>query len=291
MNWSKAGRSLCVGLALLCVLTAVGCIVVPVRTKTVIQNPAGLKEPFPKLAIVPGTTTREQVEEQYKSFAVDSGDPNLFWGRFRKSSWAVFVAVGGNGGAAGGGARTWGTYNLLVSFDSRGNVKTFEIVRDKELLDRLVRMYKEHDFSPLDLSQHVSVSGTLNQRSDIFAPAAWQQAHSPGTWWVDLQLSESGLIVTKHKPDRIVRKKPLPQPPEIVTVPFVQIADISVRYTEDVNEIPVTLRFAEKTALGKHVSFNVAPSALLTLVRWQQQVEQGELQAHIGNCVIDHFFL
>lgn len=95
VNWSKAGRSLHVGLALLCVLPAAGCIVVPVRTKTVIQNPAGHKEPFPQLAIVPGRTTREQVEEQYKSFAVDSGAPNLFWGRFRKSSWAVFVGVGG----------------------------------------------------------------------------------------------------------------------------------------------------------------------------------------------------
>ena len=140
MKLTKMHRSLSLLLMLGCVFLATGCII-PVRTTTAVQNLTGQKQPLPKEAIVPGRTTREQIEQEYKSFAIDSGAPSLLWGRFRKSQWAVLWGVCARYGAPGcaGADCAWGTYNLLVSFDSEGHVKTSETVRDKELVDRFVR--------------------------------------------------------------------------------------------------------------------------------------------------------
>ncbi len=256
MKLTKMHRSLSLWLMLGCVFLATGCII-PVRTKTVIQNPTGQKASLPRLEIVPGQTAREEVEGHYKEFAVDSGASNLFWGRFRKSKWAVFYGVGGYGGAAVGGGRTWGTYNLLVSFDANSTVKTSELIRDKELVDRFVTMCQEQDFPVLGLSQPVKTGGML--------------MHALKTS-VDLQLSASDVVVTISKA-RFVHKQWQPQPPEIITVPLTQIAGIKVGFTEDAFEIPITLEFAEKTRFGRHIRFTAVPGAVLTLVRWQQQVK------------------
>jgi len=252
--------SLC--LASLCSLGAAGCIILPIRTPTVIQNPNGEKQLLPRFALVPGVSTRQQVEDEYKAFSVDSGAPNLFWGRFRKSQWYFIVAVGGLGAADVGGGRTWGTYNILVTFDRDGSVKTSEIVRDSQLIDRLVAMHNNHEFPPFDFSQPVTAGG-------------WS-GPAPSTTF-DLDLSPGGVVVTRRKPGRVVHKVLQPRPPEVFQIPLAQIAVIKTGYTEDANAIPVTIRFAEKTQLGTHVSFVTRPAGLLTLVRCIEQVRPQNL--------------
>ena len=263
-------------ITLLCIVLISACIVVPVRTPTVTQNPTGQKDKLPTLAFVPGKTTRAQVEDQYKTFAVDSGAPNLYWARFRQSKWAVFYAAGGGYNAVGGGGRTWGTYNLLVLFDSDGNVKSSEIRRDKELLDRLQMLCKDQQFPALDLQEPITLKVDLNQRSDIFSSSAWDQARHRGILWIELRLSETEMIVTMHKQDRIVHKQPVPQPPEIVAIPIADVLSVKTNWTESPSTIPVTIRLSQEkriTSIGSKLKFDAAPSELLTLLRWHQQVQ------------------
>src|SRR5215469_6634127 len=80
-----------------------GCLVVPIKMRTIDQTEAGKRTAEPATDIVPGVTTREQVEQKFHDIAVDSGDPQLFLGQFRKSGWAIVYAAGGPGGATGGG--------------------------------------------------------------------------------------------------------------------------------------------------------------------------------------------
>jgi hypothetical protein len=85
------------------------------------------------------------------------------------------LVPGGPGGAIAGGGRTWETYNLLVSFDSDGNVTNSETVHDKQLIDRFIAMCQEKAFlhsTSLSLyisagggSRHLGRSSALKQRS------------------------------------------------------------------------------------------------------------------------------
>jgi hypothetical protein len=68
-----------------------GVIVPPTRVTTAIKTTSGQKMGMPPLALEPGKSTRQQVESQYRAFAVDSGVPNLFWARYLESRWYVAV--------------------------------------------------------------------------------------------------------------------------------------------------------------------------------------------------------
>jgi hypothetical protein len=243
---------------MLSVISTTGCLVLPIKTGTHIQNPTGGKDKLPKFAIVPGQTTREEVEQQYQAFRMDSGVPNLFWARFRKSTWAMVWAVGGYGGATGGGGRMWGTFNLMVRFDENGKVVASDLVQDKELLAHLQTLCTEKNFPTLDLSQPARVGG--------------EQAYLPGAP-VELQLLPDSVVIKKSLPDRKVHKRWVPQPPVITTIPSSDVTGISARYAEEVRTVPLNIKFSKKTTVGKSISFNVLPADVLTLVRWQQQVQ------------------
>ncbi len=260
MKAKEKPRYLSLVFALVGTFVIAGCIVIPVRTRTIIQDPAGQKQSLPKLLIAPGTTTRQQVEQGYGAFSIDTGTPNLFWGRFRKSAWYVFAGAGGYGGAAATGGRTWGTYNLLVRFDSEGNVKASEVVHDKELVKHFIAMSNGNELATLDFSQSICVGG-----------AQVGITSAPGTS-IALQLSASNVVITRQKPNTTFKRKPKPRPPEVVTLPLSEITGIRVDgYSDQANEIPITVSFSHKTKLGKQITFRAVPSAVLTLVRWQQR--------------------
>jgi len=253
------GKNLAAMVSCVTVLAAtvmVGCIVVPIKMKTRVEGPAGTKQTLPKEALAPGTTTRQQVEEMYKGFAVETDIPNFLWGRFRKSSWAViFAAGGGYGGAVAGGGRTWEVHNLLITFDSNGIVKSVESVPDKQLQKHLMTAAKELGAPPLDLSDPINTGGTLPQERAL-----------------DLELTERALTARLHVP-WYNKKKPEP-PPKVVVVPVEQIESVVVGkwYDDKSTELGVTLHFDQKTKLGKSITFSAGPNEGLTLLRWLEQV-------------------
>lgn len=212
--------------------------------RTVITDPSLHQQSLPDDPPIPGKTTRQQVEQEYKVFAVESGVPNLFWGRFRKSSFAAPPATG----------RVWSVQNLLVSFDSNGIVKSFDIVPDTKLLDHLASLYKAQAIPSLDLSTPVPIGGEA-------------EFH----YHVDVQLSSAGLEVTRPRPSRNPPKRPKPN--ETIAIPSVQFAGIEIGFSEEPLPIEVILRLSEKTIFGKHIFFKAEPHMVITLVRWREQLK------------------
>ena len=246
MRHEKNRCSLALLLALWFAFSLVSCIPLPVRMKTVVTDQAHKQQSLPDDPPIPGKTTRQQVEQEYKAFAVDSGVPNLFWGRFRKSSWAVPPD------------RVWSIENLLVSFDSNGIVKSFDTVSDTKLLEQIARLCKAQAIPPLDLSTPVHIGGVaeLNYR-------------------VDVQLFYTGLEVTMPRPSRNPPKKP--KPDETITIPSVQLTGIEIGFTGESQPILVILKLSENTIFGKRIGFEAEPHMVLTLARWlgQMKAEKG----------------
>jgi hypothetical protein len=256
-SWDKLRMKACrlgvLSTLLFCALFLSACAIVPVKTTTAIKDPAGQKTRLPAETLIPGETTRDQVEARYKAFAVNSGMPSLFWGRFQKSSWAVVAS--GFFGVLADAQRVWGGYNLLASFDANGTLKSFETIPDKELLARFAAMRHEPSFPALNFLQPIR----LEVKPELpWLPTAEIQlcAHE-----VEVTMDRQGSKITK----RVVSK-----------IPVTQVIEIKVRgidYTTDPVDIPLELLFSEKTVFGKKISFSAKPEVALMLVRWMEQAK------------------
>jgi hypothetical protein len=242
-----------------------GCVV-PVRMKNRVEGPAGRKEGLPKEILVPGTTTRQEVEERYKGFAVDTGIPNLFWGRFRESSWAVVYGVAGYGGGAAGGGRKWNVRNLLVAFNEDGTVRDSAAVADEEFQDRLSALVAELAAPPMDLSQPVKVGGLPPEPREV------------GAGTIDLELTSVGLVVTRYR--YWISKKMAPPPPTVATVPLERLESLTVGqgHAREAARMGVVLRFRGKTEVGRRLAFWVEPEVAPILARWLAQVKPRSLR-------------
>ena len=262
----RFGASVIPAVVLLGAMATTGCVVLPIRMTTRVEGPERTKEALPKEAVVPGGTTRAEVEARFKAFAVDPGVTDVFWGRFRKSSWAVVYAWGvgtAGGGVAGaggaGGGRTWGVYNLLVTFDPRGVARSSALVPEKELQTHLARVAIESAAPPLDLSEPLLVEGLVPDASDRIRA-------------IEVQLMSTGLAVMKYAPWKS-RTTAAPLPISTL-VPLDQIEGLQVgdARTDEPGRVKVELRFKRRTEVGRRVRFWAEPRWASVFVRWRSQV-------------------
>ncbi len=247
-------------LAVLGAMAGPGCVV-PVKMKNRVEGPAGAKVGLPKEALVPGTTTRQEVEERYRDFAVDTGIPNLFWGRFRESGWAVIWGVAGaGGGGAAGGRRKWNVRNLLVTFNEDDTVRSSEAVLDEEIQDHLVKAVAVLAAPSLDLSQPVKVSGLPPEPREV------------GAGTIELALTPAGVVVTKYP--YWTSKKMAPPPPKVATVPLERLESLTFGqgHAHEAARMGVVLRFRGRTEVGRRLTFWVKPEVAPILARWLAQV-------------------
>lgn len=242
------------------------CVVLPMRVTTRVETPDRAKHDLPKQPIVPGTTTRQDVEQWYREFAVDSGVPSLFWGRFRKSTWAVVWAFidpfdGPYDMTTGGAGRRWGVHNLLVTFDSSGVVKSSAVVPEKELQTRLARAAIEAAAPPLDLSQPLLVEEIVPDSSDKIRG-------------IEVELNDSGLTVSKYPP-WTSRDQPAPLA-RAAAIPVEQIEAVQVGDpgAVDAGLLRVELRFTSKTEVGDRVRFWAHPRWAAVVTRWWDEVRR-----------------
>ena len=259
----KGLAALCVALVVASATTA--CVAVPLRVKTRVEDPSGVERALPKAAVAPGATTRAEIEARYKSFAVDAGVQNLFWGRFRQSSWAVGWAFFNpldvyDDMISSGLTRTWGVYNLLVTFDPSGIVRGSALVPEEELHARLARATTEAGAPPLDLSQPLLVENLVPDRSDRIRA-------------IEVQLNGTALAVMKYPPWKS-RETPAPLPVSAL-VPVDQIDRLVVggRGTDEPGSVKVEIRFNGRTDVGRSVTFSAEPRWAAVIVRWWAQVK------------------
>lgn len=149
-------------LALIVVTVCAGmcsCIgVVPMRQRTVAQHGpiANIDLQFLKQ----GQTTPREVLDKLK--AVDAGfvSDSFFFGRWRTSKSAAWIAVGTPAGYGGFRAdRLWRNTNLLIQFDGNGVVQGYEMFPDKMLAEKLAPLVRERKLSE---PEHLEATLTLN---------------------------------------------------------------------------------------------------------------------------------
>jgi len=138
------------------VLICVGCYPLPVRFPARTTDSSG--KAIDLTFLKSGSTTREEVSKKLNAIDTGAGQPDFFWGRLRMSKYRQIVMVGYV--PIGPGDRMWGTGNLLVSYDQKGFVKDFVVVRDSELLPQLDLLEAAAAPQP-DLSSRISISSVV----------------------------------------------------------------------------------------------------------------------------------
>lgn len=122
-----------------CLLGCVGVMRAPQRTRSGLGPTANVDLSFMK----PAQTSRSEVLEKLK--AVDTGfrSDRFFVGRWCTSKWVAFVGFAYQGPGTVSADRMWHAVNLLVEFDGRGVVRTFEVFPSKMLPAKLARLAPE----------------------------------------------------------------------------------------------------------------------------------------------------
>jgi hypothetical protein len=250
-----------------------GCVVVPVKMKTRVEGPAGKQGALPKDDLVPGVTTRREVEERYRTFRVDTGVPDLYWARYRKSGWGVFVAAYGAGGDHG---RLWTLSNLIVTFDAAGTVKTSSAVKDEGLEPQMTLALFDLSAPLLDISQPIPVE-SLPHDGDGRRHGRYQWP--PSLLATGLELTREGVVVTTspvHCKKTCRRDEPGAWWPEPTTVPLSNIREVTFESNDDESSwLDLVLRFETPTAAGGELKLSVAPSDAPLVLRWWAQVRRG----------------
>lgn len=150
---------LTIGLSILTPILMSGCIGatrLPVRAKTASGH---ISDPDLKFLQV-GATTRDELKKNLAPIDTGAAEPDLFWGRWERSSWGYFFFLGGPQYVGAAGGRVWGEHNVLVALDDKGVVKSWVIVSDKKLSSRLDHLDAKYN-KPINLpAQAIGHMGT-----------------------------------------------------------------------------------------------------------------------------------
>lgn len=258
----RVRASVVLAAVLLGAMAATGCVVVPMGMRTRVEVPAGTKQALSKNEFVPGKATREDVEGRYGVAAVGTDVPGLFWGRFRKSSWAFgFFTLLPAPYATGG--RLWGVRNLIVTFDDHGSVRESFIIDEGDLHRPLMQALAEVSAPPGAWEQPLSIRGRDPDPEE-----------SGGS--VDLELTGTGAVVTKHP--RLSRDGRPRSPVAVATVGLADIESLTVGHGGKAPDaVEIVLKFRTKTSVGDRLKFPVDPPDAVTIARWWGQVRPESL--------------
>lgn len=253
------GRLMALAPVLLAALATSGCVPFAVPATTRIEDRRHAERKLPAAPIVPGRTTRSEVESRYAAFTLDTGIPNLYWARFRRSTWG-----GGVVGFPTGGGRAWSVANVLVSFGPDGTARRSVDAGEKQLLSNMTRMLAELAAPSPGPFEPTLIEG---RSSDLRGPDGRDRAFSNA---VGVELTGRGVVVTRQPwedaPDGgHSRRRAI-----AATVPFARIARVQSLPGDP--EVPdtLTLRFSftSKTAVGDHLTIDVSTVAIPTAARW-----------------------
>jgi hypothetical protein len=135
-----------------------GCMgIVPLakKTKSPLETTSNPNTDFTFIHV--GETGRAEVEQRLGALDTGLHSPQFFLGRWSSSSLGGFCFAPGPGrGGCAGVERVWKNSNLLVEFDDKGIVKTFQVFTDSQLVRKLGPVAGAQ--KPLDSSQSAELS-------------------------------------------------------------------------------------------------------------------------------------
>ena len=230
-----------------------GCVgVMPMRSRTV--TPQGPSATIDLSFLKPGSVSRADVLDKLKATDTGVESDHFFVGRWRASKWAAWMAVGTPAGYGGvGGDRIWKNANLLVTFDANGNVESYEVFADKQVVAKLAPVARERKLSE---SEQVDVLTVLGD-TDIAT---------------NLVLKRDSMEIAES--ERSVAFKQRPQ--YHFTVPVQDFKGVSLaRFQDNVTFLDVNFHFNEDLRRfhgprGKSVSLHMAMPQLITVLAYAE---------------------
>lgn len=197
----------------------------------------------------PGTQ-REEVVSRLSSIDTSYSNPHLFWGRWSESKWGYWWVIAGGYSAAGDAKRIWHIHNVLVSFDENGTVRRKELFKDDKSLWTELHI-RLADAPPLDLSQPIPIEviGSGKVRAMTLGKDSIQFDRRNAL--LPVQISPQAIARISHSRLGIIGN------------PLVTCH---------------TVYLAEKSPMGKKISFCAKPAYVATTFQYFQQYGSPQLR-------------
>jgi hypothetical protein len=239
-------------LVLLVTLVLGGCTPpYPIQKRT--TGPSGPIKNLPAPSIIQlGTTTRDEVVQEFKQ--VDSGvsSPWFFWGRWATSSFALSAVTDSGVEQIPISSAT----NLLVEFDASGKAKGRETLSDKRIVPALQQI----------IADHVQATHPLNESLNIEADFYPSLNHA--SCYGSIKMSSGVVELSSPKPEHMCGAKYKPA----FALPVRKLTVAS--FTPPPGEfgpwlngwIRVTLQFTDKTPVGTSLPASLKLDDLVSLL-------------------------
>ena len=230
------------------------------RAKPIARDTGGRLTASPTAPIV-GTTTRQQVEQLYHNFRVDSGVSTLYWARLNRSdSRIVFDGIPSG--------RVWNFYNVVATFDSRQVVQSVNTFPDQSLMKEVASMIKQGQLPSLDFAVPVKLD------ADRYPLNADEHSLGSDELPVKVELSPSDLTLSATIPGKWISWRSAHPATVVIPRQQVQSMDMGSGQAEwhlSDRTIQVIVRFKPETQLGSIIAFSTTLADALTLARWMAQ--------------------
>lgn len=222
----------------------------PMRAK----GPAGetLQNKHLDLAFLdaPGTQ-RQEVADRLKTVDTAYANPRLFWGRWSESKWGYWWFVASTNDARGDAKWVWHTHNLLVSFDENGVVRKKAVFDDDKSL--WAELHTQLAEAPaLDLSQPLQLPMTGRGRLHM------------------ITLERDSMLLDPVR----ARISPFRVSPQAI----IRVSHDRADNRFDRATTCHTLHLAEKSPMGKRISFCASPAYVATTFQYLQQYGSPQLR-------------
>jgi hypothetical protein len=194
-----------------------------------------------------GTTAKEEVEKNLVFIDTHAKDPGFFWGRWETSKWTKAVVVGPYIND-----RIWDIQNVLIAFDEKGVVKSWKIVKDKEL-------FKEIDLIESTPRTAIDLSSPLHL--EAIGPSYGQ----PSNPRADLILSSDSLIFGARRAVKAPRESVIAISSAAEDRPQ---ADLMAHTLPDPAHVWIVIHFAKSKKGAKSLACGMEPSAVLILRKY-----------------------
>ncbi len=251
-----AQSGLCASVLSLCLLTT-GCLM-PLPGSKEIEGAAGApeKKKIDLTFLKTGQTSRDEVLDKLGWANAWIKNRRLFLGRWVSSREWIWFAGSYTGAEGGSGRVKGGMHDLLIEFDEEGLVQQVREMPDSRLVQELHAWMVQAQEPPLDLSRAVEIE-ILRHHGNSFESS---------------RLTLTRDLFLFHEPGNV--KHDFRIAPE-------KIASVTSRgalnKAQELYDVGGTIYFKEKTAAGDKITFELAPSDLLVLVKYLQQVQPSAL--------------
>jgi hypothetical protein len=156
------------------------------------------------------------------------------------------------------GGRDWEPQNIIITFDQNDFVKSWKILKDKELLRELDQLEPTHT-SPLDMSTPLRLNLELPSEGQDSPHAA------------DLVLSDASLEYKGLQHGLQINRVNLAR---ITSAPEGTFTNASFHAEPDPAHIWVTLHFTKRTQLGKSLTCGLDPPGFLALRQYLREAKR-----------------